>query len=55
MPNIGYLNWHGEADRRHKAGEKQIKCPECRLYYFPDWPQDVADHEVRHEEKLSNA
>lgn len=31
---LGYLHWHGEADRAHKRGERQVQCRECGLWIF---------------------
>ena len=35
MPT-GYVQWHGEAERRYKAGAKQARCLTCELYRFAD-------------------
>lgn len=34
--NAGYLQWHYEADRRHKAGQRQSWCVKCGLWRWPD-------------------
>jgi hypothetical protein len=46
-PSIGYMQWHAEAERRSKAGERQVQCPKCKLWTFLKWPADVADHDRR--------
>ena len=33
---IGYVQWHADAARRHRAGERQRRCPSCSRYYWPD-------------------
>ncbi len=33
--NLGYLEWHADAERRTKRGERQQRCPKCGLYYWP--------------------
>lgn len=33
---LGYMEWHENARARARRGEKQIRCPECRLYFWPD-------------------
>ncbi len=32
--NLGYLNWHYDAERRQKKGEEQKKCPVCKLWIW---------------------
>jgi hypothetical protein len=44
---IGYIVWHNEAERRDQAGEKQIRCAQCDLWVYPQWPEDIADHNAR--------
>ncbi len=34
QPKLGYLAWHADAERRAKRGEKQKRCPTCRLLYW---------------------
>ena len=34
--NLGYMEWHADADRRQKRGETQRLCPECDLWRWPD-------------------
>ena len=41
---IGYLQWHAEAGRRIKAGERQVKCDNCGRYVFPRWKADREGH-----------
>jgi hypothetical protein len=31
---MGYVQWHADAEERHKAGEKQKKCRECGYYIW---------------------
>lgn len=31
---LGYVSWHGDADRRHKRGQRQVRCPGCNLYVW---------------------
>ena len=45
--NIPYLAWHYEADRRTRHGERQLQCSTCRLFVFPKWKEDVAEHRRR--------
>lgn len=40
----GYLAWHADADRRAKRGEKQRQCPDCKRWYWPNKPSEVAMH-----------
>lgn len=32
---LGYLQWHYQAERWHKAGATQSRCPICLLWKFP--------------------
>jgi len=32
---LGYLQWHYQAERWHKAGIRQKRCPICGLWRFP--------------------
>jgi len=34
----GYLNWHDWAEVQHKAGLRQVPCPRCGLWRFPQEP-----------------
>lgn len=36
MDGLGYLAWHAEADRRHKAGQRQRYCHTHRVWEWPD-------------------
>lgn len=36
----GYMAWHADADRRHKAGERQVRCLICMRWV---WPAHVCD------------
>lgn len=31
-----YLAWHDEAERRHRAGNKQSRCPKCGYWLWDD-------------------
>lgn len=33
---LGYLQWHDDAERRTKAGQKQKQCPKCSLWLWED-------------------
>lgn len=33
---LDYLAWHEWAETRTKAGEKQVRCPKCRYWFFPE-------------------
>lgn len=33
---LSYMQWHYDADRRHKSGQRQVQCPECGLWQWPD-------------------
>lgn len=43
-PELGYMDWHLDAEERHKRGERQKLCPVCvkwiwESFYGPmDWP-----------------
>jgi len=34
-PRLGYLQWHYQAERWHKAGARQSRCSICLLWRFP--------------------
>lgn len=45
MPD-GYMGWHGAAQRRGRAGQRQKRCPGCGLFTLwtggkevPGWPR----------------
>jgi ribosomal protein S27AE len=42
---LGYIAWHTEADRRHKLGQRQKRCPGCGLYVFMQWRREVRWHD----------
>ncbi len=33
--DFGYLAWHEDAERRTKAGQVQLQCAGCGLWYWP--------------------
>ncbi len=33
---LGYVQFFDDAARRHKAGQRQNRCPYCGLYCWPD-------------------
>lgn len=33
---LDYREFHADADRREKAGQKQVYCLKCRLWVWPD-------------------
>lgn len=33
---LGYLAWHRDAERRHRAGQRQVYCTACRKWRWPD-------------------
>lgn len=33
---LPYQAWHRDADRRHKAGQRQVICLTCQRYQWPD-------------------
>lgn len=39
-PDLGYIQWHADADRRHKAGERQLWCGACGKWV---WEEHVSD------------
>lgn len=42
---LGYLAWHGDAERRHKRGERQLYCGQCQGPKFGGWVwPDECDH-----------
>jgi hypothetical protein len=42
-PALGYLQWHYDAERRGKAGERQRKCLLCGLWI---WEEHYTDFEA---------
>lgn len=32
----GYLAWHAKSERNAKAGQRQVRCPGCDLWAWPD-------------------
>lgn len=34
--HLAYREFHADAERREKAGEKQVYCLKCRLWVWPD-------------------
>lgn len=39
-PELGYLDWHADAEERHKRGERQLRCHNCgkciwESFYLP--------------------
>lgn len=41
---LDYRAWHSDAERRHKAGERQVYCNQCRVWC---WPSEVTgEHET---------
>jgi hypothetical protein len=32
---LGYLEWHDKAAQSARKGEKQVRCTQCSLYFFP--------------------
>jgi hypothetical protein len=36
VPNLSYLAFHADAERRTKAGQVQKQCPVCKLWRWPD-------------------
>lgn len=43
IPRLPYIKWHNDADRRHKAGERQVKCPRCSLWCWPTLMKPMKD------------
>lgn len=35
LPPEGYLAWHAWAEAQHKAGLRQVECPNCGLWRYP--------------------
>ncbi len=35
QPPVGYMQWHYWAERQHRAGLRQRRCPICKLWRFP--------------------
>lgn len=33
---LPYLQFHADAERRHKRGERQVWCRKCRIWVWPD-------------------
>jgi hypothetical protein len=33
---LRYLDWVSEAEKRTKKGQKQIQCPKCKYWFWPD-------------------
>jgi hypothetical protein len=33
-PPLGYLEWHADAERRHKAGQRQTWCERCQKWQW---------------------
>lgn len=33
--HLGYLAWHAKAERSHRAGVRQTRCPGCSRFFFP--------------------
>lgn len=36
VDNLGFLAWFEDAEKRHRKGQKQIQCPDCKLWIWPD-------------------
>lgn len=34
--NLGYIQWHTMADKRVNQRYRQVYCPNCEHYLFPD-------------------
>ena len=47
--DLPYTAFHADAERRQKAGERQVYCLKCRLWV---WPDQVA---VEHREHTRTA
>ncbi len=37
QPDMDYVHWHEDGDRRLANGEKQTKCPTCGLYVWGEF------------------
>lgn len=35
-PEMGYLRWHRDAEKRDAEGQKQKQCPVCGYWFWPD-------------------
>ena len=44
-PDLGYMAFHSDADRRHKRGERQVYCGVCKRW---QWPEHVSDEHRPH-------
>jgi hypothetical protein len=33
---LGYMHWFEDAEKRTKAGQKQIQCPKCKYWFWTD-------------------
>lgn len=36
-PQLPYLAWHEDAERRSTRGERQRRCPTCKLWIWPEF------------------
>lgn len=39
QPDMGYVQWHEDADRRIKAGQKQRQCRACGRFIWAEYWQ----------------
>lgn len=52
---LGYIAWHTDAKRRHKAGQRQRLCHDCQLWKWPDHKCSRFEQDIQCEQEIANA